>query len=228
MCGRFILVAKAKDLAQHFGIPLGEALALCQADEVARLNIAPTQNILIVRAEAGTRHLAQGRWGLVPSWAKSLQDVRLTFNARVETAAKLPTFRSAWKKRRCLVPASGFWEWQDVGAKKKVKHRITSMAEPFLAFAGLWDSWTNPLDGEVVESATILTTAAAGPVSTIHSRMPVLVDRSDWDAWLDETTPDPARLHSLDPQWQADRLRVEPAEPPPPARPVQGTLWDEG
>ncbi|HMP01572.1 MAG TPA: SOS response-associated peptidase [Gemmatales bacterium] len=228
MCGRFILVAKAKDLAQHFGIPLEEAIEMCQADEVARLNVAPTQNVLFVRNEQGERHLAQGRWGLVPSWTKALDQNRLTFNARLETAARLPTFRSAWRQRRCIVPATGFWEWQDVGTKKKLKHKVSPTSGPFLAMAGLWDSWTNPSDGEVLESTTILTTDAAGAIRQIHHRMPVLLATSDWDAWLNPEFDDPAGLPSLRAESHVDELRTEPAEPPPPAsdRPRQGTFWD--
>lgn len=225
MCGRFMLVAKAKDLARHFGIPLEEALAYCQADEIVRQQIVPAQNILFVRQQQGNRRLAQGRWGLIPPWAKSVKDFQRTFNARWETAARLPTFRSAWRSRRCLIPASAFWEWQDFGTRKKVKYRIQSSAGALLAFAGLWESWQSPEAAQPLVSATILTTDATGTLRQIHPRVPVLLTPDNWDIWLREAELPDDWTSRFDPGAGQETLRAERDDPSASSSTRQGTLW---
>jgi putative SOS response-associated peptidase YedK len=220
-----MLIAKAKDLARHFGIPLEEALAHCQADEIVRQQIVPTQNILFVRQKQGTRHLAEGRWGLVPAWAKSVKDFQRTFNARWETAARLPIFRSGWKSRRCLIPASAFWEWQDIGTRKKVKYRIHSPTDELLAFAGLWESWKNPETSQPLVSTTILTTDAAGILRQIHPRVPVLLGPETWDVWLSESELPADWASQFDPMSGQATLRADKDDQPTSPSIGQGLFW---
>jgi putative SOS response-associated peptidase YedK len=149
-----------------------------------RYNIAPTTAIDVAWAGEGGRELVPMRWGLVPSWwKKPLNELPSTFNARAETVAEKPMFRSAFKSRRCIIPASGFYEW--TGAKgAKTPHYFTSPSGDPLAFAGLWETWQDPEAGETVLSATIIVGAATKWMSRFHDRMPVLLERTDFDAWL--------------------------------------------
>ncbi len=157
-----------------------------------RYNIAPTTTIDVVRLGKGERELVSMRWGLVPFfWKKGLKDVPATFNARAETVAEKPMFRTAFRKRRCIVPASGFYEWS--GEKgDKTPHLFTAAdGSPVLAFAGLWDHWTDPENGDDVLSATIIVSGASEWMTPFHDRMPVLLAEADFDGWLSgELGPD--------------------------------------
>ena len=151
-----------------------------------RYNIAPTTTIDVVRLSGAGRELVSMRWGLVPVWwKKPLKDVPATFNARAETVAQKPMFRDAFKKRRCIIPASGFFEWTgDKG--EKVPHLFTAGdGSPILAFAGLWDQWTDPASGDEVLSATIIVSGASEWMTPYHDRMPVLLAPESFDGWLD-------------------------------------------
>ena len=151
-----------------------------------RYNIAPTTTIDVVRLSGAGRELVSMRWGLVPvRWKKSLKDVPATFNARAETVAQKPMFRDAFKKRRCIIPASGFFEW--AGEKgEKVPHLFTAAdGSLILAFAGLWDRWTDPASGDEVLSATIIVSGASEWMTPYHDRMPVLIAPESFDGWLD-------------------------------------------
>lgn len=146
-----------------------------------RFNLAPSQDAPIVRLNTdGERELAMLRWGLVPSWSKDPKPSYSTINARAETVAEKPTYRSAFKSRRCLVPADGFYEWQKVGSRKQ-PWRITMKDDGLFAFAGLWERWER--DG-VIESFTIIVTEANDLMKPIHDRMPVILDPADYDEWL--------------------------------------------
>ncbi|MCW4113935.1 SOS response-associated peptidase [Aurantimonas sp. MSK8Z-1] len=182
MCGRFALTASPDEIA--------EILALLELDGFPpRYNIAPTQPILIVKAgeRAGNRSgrvAALVRWGLVPSWVKDLKAFPLLFNARADSVADKAAFRAAMKYRRCLVPASGFYEWRRVGkAKPKPFYLKPRDARPF-AFAGLWESWQSP-EGSELDSAAIVTTDANATLAPIHSRMPVVIQPESYERWLD-------------------------------------------
>jgi putative SOS response-associated peptidase YedK len=148
-----------------------------------RWNIAPTQLAPVVRAAGGGREVASLRWGLTPSWAKDLAFGAKCVNARSETAAAKPAFRSALRARRCLVPATGFYEWTKGPPKRAFLFRREDRAG--FALAGLWESWTDRGTGEVVDTFAILTTAANPLVLPVHERMPVVVPRARWAAWLD-------------------------------------------
>lgn len=148
-----------------------------------RYNIAPTQPIAIVRLMDGKRQFVLMRWGLLPSWVKDPKTFTLLINARGESVCDKPAFRAAMKRRRCLIPADGFYEWKAVGGRKQPYYVRAKSGEP-LAFAGLWETWTGP-NGEELDTAAIVTTDANRILMPIHDRMPVIVPRDAFDLWLD-------------------------------------------
>jgi putative SOS response-associated peptidase YedK len=156
--------------------------------------MAPTMSAPVVRRhpETGDRHLDALTWGLVPSFTKDLKAARKPINARMETVATSGMFRSALDKRRCLVPASAFYEWKATSDGKE-PHAIARADEELLAFAGLWEGWRSP-DGDVLRTFTIITTEANVQMSTLHSRMPVILEKTDWPVWLGEADGDPRIL----------------------------------
>jgi len=178
MCGRYTLQATPEEIAAHFAVedpPLFKS----------HYNIAPTQNVPVVRLKPDTtkRELVLLRWGLIPSWAKDPKIAYSTINAKAETVAEKPAFRSAFRKRRCLIPASGFYEWQQEGKQKQPMYIRLRDHRPF-AFAGLWELW-EPKIGEPIESCTIVTTNANEFMLPIHNRMPLILTVQDYDRWLD-------------------------------------------
>jgi putative SOS response-associated peptidase YedK len=149
-----------------------------------RYNIAPTTTIDVIVPTSRSMNFVRMRWGLVPSWwKKSLKEVPSTHNARGETVATKPMFRTAFKRSRCLIPASGFYEWQTVGGTKQPFY-ITASDAPILSIAGLWDSWTNPSNGEQIRSCTMIVTAANEFMEPIHDRIPVFIQPDDFEPWL--------------------------------------------
>ncbi|HEX8906427.1 MAG TPA: SOS response-associated peptidase, partial [Longimicrobiaceae bacterium] len=156
--------------------------------ELPRFNIAPTQDVPVLLSDGGRRVLDVFRWGLIPSWAKDAKIGNKMINARAEGVAEKPAYRAAFQRRRCLVPASGFYEWKKA-AGGKVPHWIHAADDQPLTFAGLWEIWRPVKDAEPVYTFTILTTTPSADVSGIHDRMPVIVARDDRDAWLDAETP---------------------------------------
>ncbi|MCA9259336.1 MAG: SOS response-associated peptidase [Planctomycetales bacterium] len=195
MCGRFTLRTPAPALIEHFqlGRDAFEQLELF----APRYNIAPTQQIGAVRASDGVRTWSWLRWGLIPSWTKSLTSSRPLINARSETVAEKPSFRTSFKRRRCLIPADGFYEWH-VEGKGKQPYHIHLPDDQLFAFAGLWEWWGGP-DKKLksIESCTLLTTAANKTMQPIHDRMPVIIQPVDYDLWLDPDIEDPQRLDHL-------------------------------
>ena len=157
-------------------------------------NIAPTQSVLtVVREESNVARLM--RWGLIPSWARDSSIGNKMINARSETVTEKPAFRAAFARRRCLVPADGFYEWRSERPRKRPMRITLASGEPF-AFAGLWETWNTP-EGDTVRSFTILTTSANDSLAPIHARMPVILTRDAEDIWLDHTIQDRALLSSL-------------------------------
>lgn len=176
MCGRYTQTADARTLAGRF------RLAKLGADVRPRWNMAPGQDAPVVVVEGG-RRLGIYRWGLIPAWAKDPTIGAKLINARADTAADKPSFRGPFQRRRCLVPADGFYEWRKAG-KAKVPVRFTrSDGAPF-AFAGLWDEWTSP-EGGTLRTFTVLTTEPNALVAAVHDRMPVILTEAGEDAWLD-------------------------------------------
>jgi putative SOS response-associated peptidase YedK len=197
MCGRFTQTSSPKVIAEIFhvlGVP--ELLP-------ARYNIAPSQPVAAVRAGASGRELAFLRWGLIAPWAK---DAKLApINAKAETAPDKPMFRSAFRKRRCLIPADGYYEWQATGGKAKQPYLfIPKDGKPF-AFAGLWES-AEP-EGEKIESCTILTTDANELAAQVHKRMPVILPPEAYAEWLDPANQDAASVQGLLLPYPADSMR---------------------
>lgn len=176
MCGRYALAVQKEDVEAEFSMIRIEWFP-------PRYNIAPTQPILIVRAERGERRPALVRWGLIPSWTKDFAALPLLFNARSETAAEKPAFRGAFRHRRCLIPATGFYEWRKDPGGRKQPFYLQPARGGVIAFAGLWDEWTDD-QGNIIDTATILTTAANRELAPIHERMPVVVGRDQYDLWL--------------------------------------------
>jgi len=183
MCGRFNLIADADALVDFF--ELGQAMGL-----QPRYNIAPSQDVAVVRETGGGRALSMLRWGLIPSWAKDPKIGYRMINARAETVAEKPSFRVALLRRRCLLPATGFYEWKVVPGGKQ-PYNIQVGDGGLFAFAGLWERWQG------VESCTIIVTEANKAISAIHDRMPVILDPSDYKAWLDPQLQDTALLQPL-------------------------------
>jgi putative SOS response-associated peptidase YedK len=182
MCSRYFLDADGNIIAYTFRVPVHDRIR-------RRFNIAPTQEAPVIRATP-EREAALLRWGLVPFWAKDLAVGNRMINARSEGVESKPAFRAAIQQRRCLVPATGFYEWKgDPGRKQP--YAITLTDRPMFAFAGLWERW-KPAEGEPVETFTIVTTDANEAVASIHDRMPVILPREAEETWL-HGTPDEAR-----------------------------------
>ncbi|HEY0290823.1 MAG TPA: SOS response-associated peptidase [Hansschlegelia sp.] len=176
MCGRYAQTSSIEALAALLG-------ATPIADIRPRYNISPSQSAPIVLTEGGERRIALHRWGLVPAFATDESSHPLLFNARGETAAQKPAFRTALQKRRCLVPADGWYEWRTIGRFKQPYLVRRVDRTPFM-FAGLWESWRRP-DGSDLRSFTVLTVAASADLAAIHERMPAVLPSEHWDAWLD-------------------------------------------
>jgi putative SOS response-associated peptidase YedK len=201
MCGRFLLMTSGRDIAEHFD--------LADTPELfPRYNIAPTQPVLAVRAAGAGREGALLRWGLVPSWARDTKQAPI--NARAETAADKPTFRHAMRKRRCLIPADGFYEWLALEGRKQPYCFRQVDGRPF-AFAGLWERWEGP-EGPV-ESCAILTTEANELVRPVHDRMPVILPERHWATWLDAGLQGAGELVPLLRPYPADAMRAYPVGP---------------
>jgi putative SOS response-associated peptidase YedK len=174
-----------------------------------RYNIAPSQNVLVVREdESRNWEYAEVRWGLVPHWAKDVSIGNKLINARCESVTEKPSFRSAIKSRRCIFPTSGFYEWQSTPSGKQ-PHYITSKDGSPLCFAGIWESWRDP-DGVVLESCAMLTTNANPLMAAIHERMPVVLKPSDFAMWLDRTVTEPLQLQRLYRPYPDDLMQEWP------------------
>ena len=203
MCGRFTLFDEIGALAKEFGVPVRLELA-------PQYNIAPTRQVAAVRTRSGEggREFVLLRWGLIPSWAKDPSMGARMINARVETARVKPAFRDLFRRRRCIVPASGFYEWQKRGRVKQPYH-IRLREGNVMAIAGLWDRWEGP-GAAPIESCTLLTTEANELVAPLHDRMPVILSPENYDRWLDPSVTDPAAVRTLLAPLPPDRMIALP------------------
>ncbi len=201
MCGRFTQASPTEVIGELFDVADVPPLP-------KRYNIAPTQDVAAVRQSGDGRKLVMLHWGLIPSWAKEPAIGARMINARAETLADKPAFRSAFKARRCLIVADGFYEWQKVGPRKQPWYFSLADGAPF-GFAGLWERWEDP-EGPAVESCTIVTTTANDVVAPVHDRMPVIVPQGDYDVWLDARIADATRLASLLRPYAGEALRSHP------------------
>ncbi len=202
MCGRYTLRTPAKDVATLF--ELDEV-----PDLTPRYNIAPTQSVAAVRRQPGMRQreLVMLHWGLIPPWADDPKIGYSTINARAETVATKPTYRGPFKKRRCLIVADGFYEWQKSGSKKQPFLIQRRDGGPF-ALAGLWERWKR--DDLAIESCSIIVTTPNELIGTIHDRMPVILDPRDFESWLDPANEDVPRLEQLLVPAPADQFQTFP------------------
>ena len=202
MCGRFTLRTPAKELMKAFR--LAEA-----PDLMPRYNVAPTQQVAAIRLnpETGTRQLSMFRWGLVPSWADDPKIGYGMINARAESVAMKPAYRSAFKKGRCLVIADGFYEWKKAGAKKQPYLIQLRDNEPF-AFAGLAEHWH--LGDDTIDSCTIITTEPNELMEGIHDRMPVILPSEDYDLWLDPDFHGQGKLLEMLMPYPAEEMKAFP------------------
>jgi putative SOS response-associated peptidase YedK len=192
MCGRFSLSGEVDFYAEYFGATPVAAESLDPS-----WNVAPTDPVYVVAERDERRVLGIMRWGLVPHWATDLKAPSI--NARVETVATTPAFRDSFARKRCLVPADGFYEWEP-RERGRQPHWIFRADGYPVGFAGIWSSWRTPADGSWVRTCAIITTAATGVMAGIHDRMPVALVPEAWDDWLDRGLTDPARaLHLVTP-----------------------------
>lgn len=235
MCGRYALTVEPEILYGTFAADLDDGVggpaALYGGDAPRpRYNIAPTVTVPVVRLDprraaedadaAGRRQVEPMRWGLVPSWAKDVSVGSRMFNARAESLAEKPAFRRALAKRRCLVPASGWFEWRKLGesaGRRKVPKQayyMTPQDGSVLAFAGLWEYWkpSDDPEAQAVVSMTIVTTASVGPLQDVHERMPLVLPSSEWADWLSPDT-DPTPLLTPTPAALVDALELRPVGP---------------
>jgi putative SOS response-associated peptidase YedK len=203
MCGRFTLRTPLSVLVDQFHFDLDNATQLS-----LRYNIAPTQEVAAVRLVDGKRKLALLRWGLIPSWAKDTKIGSSTINARADTVATKPAFRAAYKRRRCLVLADGYYEWLRVGKIKQPYLYEVDGGKPF-ALAGLWEQWwgTGDKDAPPLETCSLITTDANKLAQEVHDRMPVILDPVDYDAWLNPESGDAAYMLA---PFDAERMTAKP------------------
>ena len=180
MCGRYTLASPTERLAEEFGVDASSI------ELAPNYNVAPTQKVAAVLEEGGQRSLEVLRWGLIPPWADDPGIGSRMINARSETAPGKPSFRRAFRERRCLIPADGFYEWQRTNGAKQPYYIHMEDGRPF-AFAGLWESWSKGGEGEV-RTCTILTTGANALVGEVHDRMPVILAHDAYDVWLDRAS----------------------------------------
>jgi putative SOS response-associated peptidase YedK len=198
MCGRFTFQIPPELLAEIFDLSELPALPF-------RHNIAPTQQVPAIRRYGdGQNHLDFLQWGLIPSWAQEKSIGSKMINARSETVTEKPSFRQAIRYRRCLVLASGFYEWAQLGKEKQPWYIQLKDGAP-MVFAGLWETWKSP-EGDSIESCTILTTAANRLVEPLHDRMPVILSRDEYRTWLERHTTDPTSLKKMFQPYPADLM----------------------
>jgi putative SOS response-associated peptidase YedK len=192
MCGRFVQSSPLETLQHNFNI------RTATSDIIPNYNVAPTQKIIAIIKHNNENTLVKLHWGLVPSWAKDVSMGSRMINARAETVASKPSFRHALKKRRCLIPADGFYEWKGEKGKKQ-PYYVTIFSDRPFAFAGLWESWTykEKDDESVYKSCAIITTAASESIRDIHHRMPVILNPDHYEKWLKPEIQDPKELEII-------------------------------
>ena len=208
MCGRFVAASDPDGLVRFFVVD--DRIA---EDPAPSWNVAPTADVLAVVEHEQRRLLVTFRWGLVPSWAPDPKVGSRMINARAETLADKPAYREAFARRRCLVAADGFYEWERTTDGRRLPHLITAADGQPLAFAGLWSTWRPAPDAPALRTCTIVTTRANDDVTDLHDRMPVVLPPQHWDLWLDRRKRDPTRLRALLVPAEAGALTRRRASP---------------
>lgn len=199
MCGRYVIRATLQQLEEQYGAVPDGAFTI-----EPNYNVAPSLNMPVVLEEDGKRMIDRYRWGLVPFWAKQVNTKYSMINARSETLSKKRTFSKPFRSQRCIVPASGFYEWMKAGSSK-IPHYITSPSSSLMHFAGLYEQWKSK-EGEIVNSYTIITTEANIPVSELHDRMPAMLLSEEFELWLDPSNTDTDALQDLLRPWPDDDI----------------------
>lgn len=200
MCGRFALTVSPENISKYFHVE-------DVTEEIHQYNIAPGQLIKsIIQTPNDKRKITSMKWGLIPSWTKDPSKGVKTINARAETVHTKPSFRNAIRYRRCIIPASGFYEWEKV-EKRKVPYYIHLKSNEPIGFAGLWDKWKGN-NGSVIESCTILTTSSNNLLKPIHDRMPVIIHPNEYELWLDREMNEPDKLKSIFQPYPSEMLTL--------------------
>jgi putative SOS response-associated peptidase YedK len=208
MCGRFTLSAPIEEIVSRFDV---ESF-LQQDDYLPSYNIAPSQSVLAVINNGSINKMGYLRWGLVPPWAKDLSIGYKMINARAETLAEKPSFKTAYRKKRCLIIADGFYEWKRHGDKTKTPMRIKLKSDELFGMAGLWEHWKSP-EGESIFSCTVITTVPNELMKDIHDRMPVILKPEDEKIWLDPTISDPDYLSQFLKPLDSDLMEAYEVSP---------------
>lgn len=205
MCGRFTLHTSESRIREALGLEHSDPIGL-----KPRYNIAPSQDIPIVRDTDSGRTLSMAQWGLVPHWWKEPKNKYSTINARIETVAEKPTYRTSFKQQRCLIPADGFYEWKSVN-KKKIPHYIRMRDGGVFAFAGLWDHWEGK--DQVFDSCSIIVMPANEIMKQLHERMPAIIAPAHYDAWLDSRMSDKEEIMGYLNSAPSSQLKPYPVSP---------------
>ncbi|WKA54243.1 SOS response-associated peptidase [Planococcus shixiaomingii] len=203
MCGRYSLFADYSAILERFDI---EEVSIDESDYSPNYNIAPSQQVVAIVNDGTKNRLGLLRWGLIPPWAKDAKIGSKMINARAETVAEKPSFRNAFKKKRCLIVADAFYEWRRTDEQKTPMRIKMKSGEPF-AFAGLWESWKSP-DGKTINTCSILTTKPNDLMATIHDRMPVVLSKEAEKVWLDPSVQDPEALGELLKPFDANEMEA--------------------
>jgi putative SOS response-associated peptidase YedK len=205
MCGRFTLHTPEPLLREVFNLEQSVPLGL-----KPRYNIAPSQQVPIIRDTESGREMVMAKWGLIPHWSKEAKTKYSTINARIETVAEKPTYRTPFKHRRCLIPADGFYEWKMVDGRK-VPHHIRMRDNDVFALAGLWDRWEG--DGGSLDSCSIIVMPANETMKSLHERMPAIIAPAHFNLWLDRRVTDKAELMGYHNSVPSGRLVTYPISP---------------
>jgi putative SOS response-associated peptidase YedK len=192
MCGRFTLTATVDQLIDRFDVEF----FLEQEEYLPSYNVAPSQSVLAVINNGSHKRMGFLRWGLIPSWAKDMSIGYKMINARAETLSEKPSFRNAYKNKRCLIVADSFYEWKRIDSKTKTPMRIKLKSDELFSMAGLWESWKSP-EGKTIYSCSVITTQPNELVQDIHDRMPVILKPEDEKNWLDPSISDTSKLQPL-------------------------------
>ena len=210
MCGRYYRRSDKQQIAEAFRLGLPTTFEILPSFNVAPQSFQP---IVRVTEDTGERELASLRWGLVPYWSKDSKIAYSTINAKAETLATSPTFREAFKRRRCLIPLDGFYEWQSINARSRQAYAVSLKNSSLFAVAGLWDRWKDKATGQALETFTLITTDPNELMEPFHNRMPVILRSADYDRWMQAADPErlPVDLLRPFPEDEMAAWKVGPA-----------------
>jgi putative SOS response-associated peptidase YedK len=201
MCGRFVSKAKKEEIEKEFKVEISDG-----SHTAPRYNIAPTQMIAAIVEVESLRQISSFKWGLIPSWGRDDSIGNKLINARAETLTEKPSFREAFRSRRCIIPASGFFEWQKTSNGAKQPFYFYLKEKEVFGFAGLWEEWLDKQTGELTETCTIITNGANEVLKPVHDRMPVILRSDCYEQWLDQKETNTDRLQKLLTPYSAEKM----------------------